>query len=127
MSIAVGPAEAVYLTKHFGSREPPMAGVDNLSVRQNPHASLEDYSRVMLQHTQRQMAALTHANPNDGHSMGSDTSRRGNSSGQNGGTSTTIDSSRGKAPTTLTFVLNAGYRPGDVSTTVSRAEECKTS
>ncbi|CRG87367.1 hypothetical protein PISL3812_04384 [Talaromyces islandicus] len=55
-------------------------GAQDLGSSVNPHASIDDYNRVMLQYTQRQMAAFTNSAPGNRRSSGN--SGSSGSSGQ---------------------------------------------
>lgn len=72
-------------------------GSQDLGSSVNPHASIDDYNRVMLQYTQRQMAAFT-SNGSSGARRNSGTSGRSGSSGQSNASSVTNMARTGNGP-----------------------------
>ena len=67
---------------HVVRQDSLITSLESPGMRLRPHASVEDYSRIMLQYTQRQMAASLKGNSDDGLSVRSGTSGRSNDSGQ---------------------------------------------
>jgi len=103
----------VYPVRHFVRQDSPIASLESPSMRLRPHTSVEDYSRIMLQYTQRQMAASLKVNSDDRLSVRSGTSGRSNDSGQSSGASTVACSNRGSVGNTPTSAIDE-FGTGDV-------------
>lgn len=66
----------------FVRQDSLITSTESPGMRLRPHASVEDYSRIMLQYTQRQMAEYLKSNSDDRLSVKSGTSGPSNDSAQ---------------------------------------------
>lgn len=89
----IDPAEDL-ATQGIPGHGPALEPIDT-GTNIDPHSSVDDYNRVMLQYTQRQMAAFTHGDDTGTGRRNSTTSR---SSGQSNTSSVTKMAHGGTGP-----------------------------